>query len=59
MSAYGSDRDPVDTVVKRLMGAGIEPIHPPELIEDWGDDYYTVSYCDPDNFVIPIFHTKN
>lgn len=50
------DRASVDLVAGRLKEAGIEPLCPPELIGAWGD-YYTASYCDPDNCVIEIFHT--
>jgi predicted lactoylglutathione lyase len=50
------DKKSVDTVMGRLKKAGIDPLYPPELIKEWGN-YYTVSYCDPDNFVIEIFHT--
>jgi predicted lactoylglutathione lyase len=50
------DKRSVDEVAKRLKKAGIEPLYPRELIKEWGD-YYTISYCDPDNCVIEIFHT--
>jgi hypothetical protein len=50
------DKKSVDEVAGRLKKAGIEPLYLPELIKEWGD-YYTISYCDPDNCVIEIFHT--
>lgn len=50
------DNDSVDMIAKRLSEAGIEPLHLPELVVEWGD-YYAISYRDPDNFVITIFHT--
>jgi predicted lactoylglutathione lyase len=50
------DKKSVDTVAERLKKVGIEPLYPLELIKEWGD-YYAVSYCDPENFVVTIFHT--
>jgi predicted lactoylglutathione lyase len=49
------DKKSVVTVADRMRKGGIEPLYPPEEIKDWGQ-YYTVSFCDPDNFVIEIFH---
>jgi predicted lactoylglutathione lyase len=50
------DKKSVDEVAGRLRKAGIEPLYAAELIKEW-EDYYTISYCDPDNCVIEIFNT--
>ena len=50
------DRESVNLVAERMKKGGIEPLYPLEELKEWGD-YYTTSYCDPDNFVIEIFTT--
>ncbi len=48
------NRESVDLAADRMKKGGIEYLYPLEELKDW-EEYYTVSYCDPDNYVIEIF----
>ncbi len=50
------DRDSVNLVAQRMEKAGIKYLYPLEELKEWGE-YYTVSFCDPDNYVVEIFTT--
>jgi predicted lactoylglutathione lyase len=49
------NKESVNAVESRMRKGGIEPLYPLEELVEWGE-YYTVSYSDPDNFIIEIFH---
>jgi len=49
------DRKTVNEVASVMKNAGFEPLFPPEEHPEFVAGYYSVSFCDPDNYVIEFY----
>jgi predicted lactoylglutathione lyase len=49
----------VDDVEKTMKKSGFEPLFPCEEHVQFEPGYYAVSFCDPDNYVIEVYHRAN
>lgn len=53
------DKGIVDAIEKTMKKNGFEPLFPCEEHVQFEPGYYAVSFCDPDNYVIEIYHRAN
>jgi catechol 2,3-dioxygenase-like lactoylglutathione lyase family enzyme len=53
------DKGTVDAIEKTMKKNGFEPLFPCEEHVQFEPGYYAVSFCDPDNYVIEIYHRAN
>ena len=49
----------IDDIEKVMKKNGFEPLFPCEEHVQFEPGYYAVSFCDPDNYVIEIYHRAN
>ncbi len=49
----------VDDIEKAMKKSGFEPLFPCEEHAQFEPGYYAVSFCDPDNYVIEVYHRAN
>jgi catechol 2,3-dioxygenase-like lactoylglutathione lyase family enzyme len=49
----------VDDIEKVMKKSGFEPLFPCEEHTQFEPGYYAVSFCDPDNYVIEVYHRAN
>lgn len=52
------DKKTVDAIEKEMQKKGFEALFPCEEHPEFEPGYYAVSFCDPDNYVIEIYHRK-
>ena len=52
-------KETVDDIEKTMKKSGFEPLFPCEEHAQFEPGYYAVSFCDPDNYVIDIYHRAN
>ena len=50
------NKETVDDIEKTMKKSGFEPLFPCEEHAQFEPGYYAVSFCDPDNYVIEIYH---
>jgi predicted lactoylglutathione lyase len=52
-------KETVDDIEKTMKKSGFEPLFPCEELAQFEPGYYAVSFSDPDNYVIEIYHRAN
>lgn len=52
-------KEAVDAVEKAMKKSGFEPLFPCEEHVQFEPGYYAVSFADPDNYVIEVYHRAN
>jgi len=53
------DKGIVDAIEKTMKKNGFEPLFPCEEHAQFERGYYAVSFCDPDNYVVEVYHRAN
>jgi catechol-2,3-dioxygenase len=52
------DKKAVDAIEKEMEKKGFKALFPCEEHPEFEPGYYAVSFCDPDNYVIEVYHRK-